>query len=233
MSKELPKVTFRDLGNIGYAEAFDCQKSFQSEIIAQKRAGELPLSHLLFCEHNPVYTLGKSGDVQNLVYSESQLSGKGIEYHKTNRGGDITYHGPGQITGYPIFDLDQYYNDVHRYVRELEQVVIRTIAEFGLKGNRLDGFTGVWLLPDVASPKYRKICAIGVHMSRWVSMHGFALNVQTDLSMFEGIIPCGIVDENKTVTSMSKELNKKVELPEVKEVLKTKFAEVYEFEWAI
>jgi len=228
----LPFVEYEDIGQASYKETWDYQIELQQSIIHTKRnTDKTPINKLIFCEHNPVYTLGKSGDIDNLVFDEERLAQMGIEFHKTNRGGDITYHGPGQITGYPIFDLDQFYNDVHRYVRDLEEVVIRTIADFGLEGKRLDGFTGVWLAPNDQSPQWRKICAIGVHMSRWVSIHGFALNVNTDLMHFMGIVPCGIAEDSKTVTSMQKELGNVQQLDKVKSQLRQHFSKVYNFQF--
>ena len=228
----MPRVIFKDLGRIGYKEAWDYQKEQQQAIIHTKRfTDDTPISQLLFCEHNPVYTLGKSGDIGNLVFDEERLSQMGIEFFKTNRGGDITYHGPGQITGYPIFDLDQFYNDVHRYVRDLEQVVINVLSRYDIKGERLEGFTGVWIAPNDSSPVWRKICAIGVHMSRWVSLHGFALNVNTNLLHFTGIIPCGIQEDSKTVTSLQHELGEKVPADDVKRALCEEFSNVYGFQY--
>ena len=228
----LPIVQYEDLGLMSYMEAWDYQKSIQQSIIKEKRETDhTPTNRLLLCEHQPVFTLGKSGKIENLVMSPEQLKSNGIEFYKTNRGGDITYHGPGQITGYPIFDLDQFYNDVHRYVRELEQVVINVLKHFDIDGERLEGFTGVWLPETDKKPLKRKICAIGVHMSRWVSMHGFALNVKPDLNHFTGIIPCGIQEDTKTVTSISQELNQNIDLEEVKELLKQEFRTVFNFQF--
>ena len=227
-----PKVIYENLGLISYKEAWDYQTKLQKEIIQTKREGEsIPTSHLLLCEHRPVYTLGKSGSVENLVMSPKELAINDIEYFKTNRGGDITYHGPGQITGYPILDLDQYYNDLHRYVRELEQVIINVLEYYDIRGDRIEGFTGVWLPKTKSKPINRKICAIGVHMSRWVSMHGFALNVKPDLDHFNGIIPCGINEDSKTVTSLSEELQKTVDIQEVKSYLQIEFQKVFGFEY--
>jgi lipoyl(octanoyl) transferase len=190
-----------------------------------------PVVHeLLFCEHLPVFTLGKSGSDAHLQISDEDRLGKQIEFFRINRGGDITYHGPGQIVGYPIFDLDYFFTDVHRYVRSLEEVVIRTLALHGLEAGRIPGFTGVWM--DWGSDRPRKICAIGVHMSRWVTMHGFALNVNTDLSYYQHIVPCGIDTSQKPVTSMSKELGRTSGMEEVKRQLKTTFAEVFDFDYA-
>ncbi len=240
VEKSTRSVTFLDLGRIRYADAWDLQKRLHREVIDRKLANRArekkgkaaePLVHyLLFCEHNPVYTLGKSGSVDHLLLKEGQLHAQGFEFFKINRGGDITYHGPGQIVGYPIFDLDGFFTDVHRYVRYLEEAVIRTIADYGLEGKRIEGYTGVWL-GDRKEPA-RKICAIGVHLSRWVTMHGFAFNVKTDLSHFNHIVPCGIAEADKQITSMRKELGYAVPIPEVKAKLKTHFAELFDFDFA-
>jgi lipoyl(octanoyl) transferase len=234
----MQNVIFRDIGKIAYQEAWDYQQSLLNELVANKRKNRelakenkpqnIQKHYLLFCEHDPVYTLGKSGSMNNLLLSEEQLNQKEIEFFKINRGGDITFHGHGQIVGYPIFDLDCFFTDVHKYIRYLEEAIIRTIAEYGLKGVRKEGFTGVWLEPS-EHQVFRKICAIGVHLSRWVTMHGFAFNVNTDLQYFRNIIPCGINDENKSVTSMEKELERKVDIKEVKLKLKQHFAELFGF----
>lgn len=201
----------------------------------RKERGEelLPIfHHLLFCEHPPVMTLGRSGAEEHLLLDEAGLREKGIEFYKINRGGDITYHGPGQIVGYPIFDLDEFFTDVHRYVRYLEEAVIRTLAEHGIEdAYRIKEYTGVWLPQKGWLPK-RKICAIGVHLSRWVTMHGFAFNVNTDLGYFRHIVPCGINDKDKDVTSLAKELGHAVDENEVKEKLRHHFAELFGFEFA-
>ena len=189
------------------------------------------VNQMIFCEHGHVYTLGKSGSEDNLLIDKNKLDQEEIEYFKINRGGDITYHGPGQITGYPIFDLDEFFTDVHKYVRYLEEVIIRTISEYNLKGIRVEGHTGVWLAPEQEGGPYRKICAIGVHLSRWVTMHGFAFNVNTDLDFFNYIIPCGIDDKDKTVTSLSQELGRIIDLEEVKGKLRKHFSELFEFEY--
>lgn len=208
-----------------YAEVWDLQKHLQQKLIASKRSGVVDgPGYLLLCQHNPVFTLGKSGSIDNLKVDKETLEEEETEFFKINRGGDITFHGPGQITGYPILDLDQYYNDVHRYVRELEEVVIRTIAHFDIQGGREEGYTGVWISDKKGR---RKICAIGVHMSRWVTLHGFALNVSTDLSYFNQIIPCGIVEDDTSVTSISQEIRKSVDLSEVRSLLKDNFSEVF------
>lgn len=224
------QVQFQDLGRIGYQEAWDIQEQIFDTVVAHKlaqRDAEQPVPnthHLLFCEHSPVFTLGKSGSFQNLLLSKEALQAKGIEFFKINRGGDITFHGPGQIVGYPILDLDEFFTDIHKYMRYLEEVIIRTIAEYGLQGQRLEGSTGVWL--DVDSPsKVRKICAMGVRASRWVTMHGWAFNVNTDLDYFNHIIPCGIDD--KAVTSLQKEVGKKLDINEVKQKVKHHFEEVF------
>lgn len=190
---------------------------------------EVPTTHhLLFCEHNPVYTLGKSGSIKNLLLTEEGLEAKGIEYFKINRGGDITYHGPGQITGYPIFDLEKFKPDLHWYLRTMEDAVINLLADYGIESERSKGETGVWL--DVGKPTARKICAIGVRCSRWITMHGFAFNVNTDLDYFKFIIPCGITD--KAVTSLQAEVGYELEYDKVKEELKAHLAKAYNFEYS-
>jgi lipoyl(octanoyl) transferase len=187
---------------------------------------DLPLTthYLLLCEHPPVYTLGKSGHMENILISEVEMEERGIQFFKINRGGDITFHGPQQLVGYPILDLERFYTDIGRYLRELEEVIILTLAEFGVVGKRSKGETGVWIEPDVEG-KERKICAMGVRCSRWITMHGFALNVNTDLGYFNNIIPCGI--ENKKVTSMEKELNEMVNMDAVKESVQRNFERVF------
>jgi lipoyl(octanoyl) transferase len=234
-----PKVEYQDLGRISYKKAWDYQETVLKSLVSKKLykrdhpEDEVSdaVHSLLFCEHNPVYTLGKSGSEDHLIKPKDELAKEGIEFFKINRGGDITYHGPGQITGYPIFDLDYFFRDVHRYVRTLEEVIIQSIKEYDLEGIRMEGYTGVWLAPNSKSPIFRKICAIGVHLSRWVTMHGFALNVNTELPYFENIIPCGIQDLNKSVTSVSKELNKKIDFLECKEILKHNFSQLFDFEY--
>ena len=229
----LQKVTFRDLGLTRFQETWDLQQELNQELISDKRAagdgvGRIPHT-LLFCEHYPVYTLGKSGSETHLLYDEKTREAGGVEFFRINRGGDITFHGPGQIVAYPVFDLDRFFTDVHRYVRFLEEVVIRTLAVYGLNGIRMPDFTGVWLEPERGS--FRKVCAIGVHMSRWVTMHGLALNVNTELSYFNGIVPCGIAEPDKSVTTMSRELGQALDISDVKQKLKTNFAGVFEFEY--
>lgn len=225
-------VIFQDLGNIEYGKAWDYQTSLFDGIVNQKVANRnLPedeqqhtQSYLLFCEHPHVYTLGKSGSMDNVLLNEQQLTEKGIEFYKTNRGGDITYHGPGQIVGYPILDLDNFFTDIHQYMRFLEEAIIRTLAEYGIPAGRYPGYTGVWLDADDDS-RARKICAMGVKCSRWVTMHGWAFNVNADLDYFNYIIPCGIKD--KDVTSMQRELGGELDMEEVKTKLKGHFAEVF------
>ncbi len=190
------QVIFKDLGSMDYKEAWDYQNELFQGIIDIKLANrnrdikQSTPNYFLFTEHPPVYTLGKSGDLSNLLLNEAQLKQKGISFFKSNRGGDITFHGPEQIVGYPIIDLEEFKPDIRWYMRSLEEVIIKTIANYGLKGVRSDGETGVWL--DVGTPFARKICALGVRTSRWVTMHGFALNVNTNLGYFDHIIPCGI-----------------------------------------
>ena len=188
---------------------------------------QLTVNHLLFVEHPPVYTLGKSGNMDNVLMSDDELQANNIEFFHTNRGGDITFHGPEQIVGYPILDLEKFYTDIGKYLRNIEEVIILTMAAYGIKGDRSAGETGVWIEPGVPG-KERKICAIGVRCSRWITMHGFAFNVNTDLSYFNNIIPCGIV--NKQVTSMQKELGHSLDMQEVKEKVKSNFERVFEAE---
>ncbi|MDO5637665.1 MAG: lipoyl(octanoyl) transferase LipB [Myroides sp.] len=214
------KVEIQDLGLKDYKETWDYQEKLFQEILeikSQNRKNETNIketpNYLLFVEHPHVYTLGKSGHMDNLLLNEDQLAEKGATFYKINRGGDITYHGPGQIVGYPIFDLDNFFTDIHKYLRYLEEAIIMTLAEYGLKGERSEGETGVWL--DVGTPFARKICAMGVRASRWVTMHGFALNVNTNLGYFDNIIPCGI--RGKAVASLNVELGlEKVDEKEVK-----------------
>lgn len=227
----IQEVHFRDLGSIEYGEAWTFQETLlfkNADLKKQAANGETAEStkhHLLFCEHPPVYTLGKSGKAEHVLISKEELAKRNIAYYETNRGGDITFHGPGQIVGYPIIDLEKFYRDIGRYLRSLEEVIILTLSEYGIKGERSKGETGVWIDPD-NKMKARKICAMGVRCSRWITMHGFALNVNTNLDYFTMIVPCGIPD--KQVTSMQKELAREVDLEEVKQVLKKKFELVFE-----
>lgn len=238
----MQQVIFEDLGIINYKSAWDYQEELVKKNVdiksklrkietngeAQTLNQKFPTSnYLLFCEHLPVYTLGKSGHMENVLLSEHEMEEKEIEFFKTNRGGDITFHGLQQVVGYPIIDLENFYTDIGRYLRNLEEVIILTIAEYGIKGERSKGETGVWLEPGVIG-KERKICAMGIRCSRWITMHGFALNVNTDLSYFDNIIPCGIA--NKQVTSIEKELGYKVDFEEVKEKIKRNFAKVFDVE---
>jgi lipoyl(octanoyl) transferase len=226
------KVQLQDLGNKDYKDTWDYQEVLFKGIVdikVQNRREETNLdtpNHFLYVEHPHVYTLGKSGDVSNLLLSEKQLESKGATFYKINRGGDITYHGPGQIVGYPILDLENFFTDIHKYLRLLEESIILTLAEYGLQGTRSDGETGVWF--DVGTPFARKICALGVRASRWVTMHGFALNVNADLGYFDNIIPCGI--KGKAVTSMHVELGKVVNEEEVKEKIVKHFQNLFEAE---
>jgi len=215
-------LAVRDLGTMRYAEAL----AIQHDLVEQRKRGEMG-DQLLFVEHPHVYTLGKSGDMSNLLLNEEQLTQKGATFYKINRGGDITYHGPGQLVGYPILDLDNFFTDIHKYLRFLEDVIIKTLAEYGIKSERSEGETGVWL--DVGTPFARKICAMGVRTSRWVTMHGFALNVNANLGYFDNIIPCGI--KGKAVTSMEAELDKKIPLDEVKEKILKHFSELFKAEF--
>lgn len=224
------QVAVQELGFRNYGDTWSYQEDLFGQILAQKkrrRAEAVPSetpNYFLFVEHPHVYTLGKSGDRANLLVSEDALRERGATFFHINRGGDITYHGPGQIVGYPILDLENFFTDIHKYLRLLEEMVIRTLSEYGLQGERSPGETGVWL--DVGTPRARKICAMGVRASRWVTMHGFALNVNTDLSYFDLMIPCGI--RGKGVTSLAAELGRHVPLAEVKQRLLRHFAELFE-----
>ncbi|MBP6215425.1 MAG: lipoyl(octanoyl) transferase LipB [Chitinophagaceae bacterium] len=228
MNKE--QIIFQDLGKMPYQAAWDYQEKLLQENVKKKSTvggQQLTVNHLLFVEHPPVYTLGKSGNMDNVLMSDDELQANNIEFFHTNRGGDITFHGPEQIVGYPILDLEKFYTDIGKYLRNIEEVIILTMAEYGIKGDRSSGETGVWIEPGVPG-KERKICAIGVRCSRWITMHGFAFNVNTDLSYFNNIIPCGIV--NKQVTSMQKELGHSLDMQEVKDKVKSNFERVFEAE---
>ncbi len=224
------KIQLLDLGNKDYKETWEYQEELFKKIVDLKilnRNSTAPIptpNFFLYVTHPHVYTLGKSGDVSNLLLSEKQLTEKGATFYKINRGGDITYHGPGQIVGYPILDLENFFTDIHKYLRFLEEAIILTLAEYGLKTERSPGETGVWF--DVGTPFARKICAMGVRASRWVTMHGFALNVNVDLGYFDNIIPCGI--RGKAVTSMHVELGREVNEDEVKEKILKHFSELFE-----
>lgn len=234
MSQE--KIIFRDLGLMEYKQAWDYQEKLLQENVKIKSASftanstvaeqniEDTTNYLLFTEHPLVYTLGKSGNKENVLLADEELDAKHIQFFHTNRGGDITFHGPGQIVGYPILDLEKFTTDIGKYLRNIEEVIILTLAEYGIQAARSKGETGVWIDPDLPG-KERKICAIGVRCSRWITMHGFAFNVNTDLSYFNFIIPCGIV--NKQVTSLEKELGRTVAIDEVKEKIKKNFENVF------
>jgi lipoyl(octanoyl) transferase len=223
----MKKVLFEDIGASSYKEVWDYQEKLLHENVEHKRNGEYTTNYLLFTEHAPVYTLGKNGNTMHVLVSEQQRKQKGIEYFHINRGGDITFHGPGQLVGYPIFDLDQFKTDLGWYLRSLEEVIILTMAEYGLQGDRSKGETGVWIESSIKG-RERKICAMGIRCSRWITMHGFAFNVNTDLSYFNYIVPCGIA--NKKVTSLEKELGHSVPMNEVKEKIKKNFERVFEVE---
>lgn len=229
-------MIFRDLGIIEYKDAWDYQENLLQENLAIKAAArinavDLPpkqlstAHHLLFCEHPPVYTMGKSGHMENLLMPLDQMEEQGVRFFKTNRGGDITFHGLQQLVGYPIFDLEKFDTDIGKYLRNIEEVIIRTIAVFGIKGERSKGETGVWIEPGIYG-RERKIAAIGVRCSRWITMHGFALNVNTDLGYFSNIIPCGI--QNKQVTSIEKETGAHVDFNLVKRLVKENMETVFE-----
>jgi len=219
----MKKTNYKDLGNISYKEAWDYQENLFNGLLQAKRDEVISKNYLLFCEHPPVFTLGKSGAESNLLMSQEFLHQKGIEYYKSNRGGDITFHGPGQIVGYPILDLEQFELGVKQYIYALEEVIIKTLQDYTIDSERLEGSTGVWL--DTKGPNPRKICAIGVKASRYITMHGFAFNINTDLNYYSYINPCGITD--KTVTSLQNELGKSIDLDEVKTKLKNYFVEVF------
>lgn len=234
----MQEVLFQDLGQVEYGEAWDLQESLLKKGLAVKSlkfktdnantsdVGDT-YNYLLLCEHPHVYTLGKSGSEDNLLVKQDDLGSINATYYKTNRGGDITYHGPGQIVGYPILDLEKFETDLGKYMRNLEEVIIRTLAHYDIKGDRLKGSTGVWLDPDDIT-KARKICAMGVRCSRWITMHGWAFNVNADLGYFNNIIPCGIDD--KAVTSLDKELGRSVDINEVKKILLKEFCNVFSVE---
>lgn len=230
----MPDVRFQDWGMIDYKEAWDRQESHFAATLKIKSDNRInntttPTENfLIFCEHPHVYTLGKSGKQENLLLDDAGLKKVEATYYKINRGGDITYHGPGQIVGYPIIDLDYFFTDIHKYLRFLEDAIINTLKHYGIESGRIPGLTGVWLDVDDMR-KARKICAMGVRCSRWVTMHGFAFNVNTDLNYFNNIIPCGIDD--KAVTSMEKELGKKLDFEEVKSILKNEIAILFEMQF--
>ena len=225
-------ITFQDLGLIDYQTAWDYQEKLHAEIVTIKLENRnlssdnqiLTPNYLLFCEHLNVYTMGKSGKPEHLLLDEKGLEKYDAKYYRINRGGDITYHGKGQLVGYPILDLENFFTDIHRYMRCMEEAVIRTCADFGIEAGRIEGLTGVWI-DHVERNNPRKICAMGVKASRWVTMHGFALNINTDLSYFKHIIPCGIDD--KAVTSMQKELGKDLDFQEVSDKMFKNFVEIF------
>lgn len=223
----MKQVVFEDIGISKYKDVWDYQEMLLQQNVKAKINGDVPANYLLFTEHYPVYTLGKNGKQENVLISEIERTRKGVEYFHINRGGDITFHGPGQLVSYPIFDLDQFKTDLSWYLRSLEEVIILTMAEYNLHGERSKGETGVWIEP-LHKGCERKICAIGIRCSRWITMHGFAFNINTDLSYFNNIIPCGI--QHKQVTSLEKELGYIVSMKEVKEKVKRNFEKVFEIE---
>ena len=231
---ENKEVHFRSLGLIDYQESWDYQERLLQRVVAIKVANrKLPPesqqptpNYLIFCQHPHVYTLGKSGSEKNLLLDQEGLALQNAQFYQINRGGDITYHGPGQLVGYPILDLDNYFTDIHRYLRTLEEAVILTLKEYEVEAGRIEGLTGVWLdFQQTEGMEPRKICALGVKASRWVTMHGFAFNINTDLSYFDHIIPCGI--EDKAVTTLAKELGREVDLIEVSEKLKAHIGDLF------
>lgn len=228
----LPEVTIINLGLVDYKKAWDIQEKYFKQAIDRKiaiRNGEKlppPSNYLILCEHPNVYTIGKSGKEENLLLSSEEVKSKEASFYKINRGGDITYHGPGQLVVYPILDLDQFFTDIHKYMRYLEQAVINTLLKFGIQSSRIDGMTGVWI--DSALPSARKICAMGVKSSRWVTMHGIGFNINTNLDFFSHIVPCGIDD--KAVTSMQKELGVEVDMQEVENIIIEEFKSLFGFQ---
>jgi len=239
----MQEVFFKDLGRAEYKQVWDYQESLLQENVrikselrrladqdhpeASGTGGLVTSNYLLFVEHPPVYTLGKSGHMENVLIDEDHMKKKGIGFFRTNRGGDITFHGPGQIVGYPILDLERFFTDIGKYLRNLEEVIILVLKTYGIQAGRSQGETGVWIEPGVKG-RERKICAIGVRCSRWITMHGFAFNVNTDLDYFGNIVPCGIQD--KQVTSLEKELGRAMPMEEVKEEVRRRFEEVFEVE---
>ena len=229
-----PEVELEDLGLIDYKQCWDYQtKLFDASVQLKIKNRKFPenrvstKNHLIFCEHPHVYTLGKSGDLKNLLIDSPKREEKNISFYKINRGGDITYHGPGQLVVYPILDLDYFFSDIHKYLRLLEESVILTLADYGVTGQRLDGFTGVWVDAEKETP--RKICAIGVKCSRWVTMHGIGFNINSNLDYFKHIVPCGI--EDKSVTSLQKEINQKIDMKELKLRFKKNFKILFGINW--
>jgi len=228
------RIVFKDLGRIDYQEAWELQTKYFEEVIARKLSNRKlaedeqaeQFHYFFWAEHPHVYTLGRNGKEEHLLLNEQQLAEKQATFYKINRGGDITYHGLGQVVGYPILDLDEFFTDIGRYIRFLEEIIIRMLGEYDIIGERIKGLSGVWI--GKGTPAVRKICAVGVHLSRWTTMHGFALNVNTDLSYFDNIIPCGIDD--KAVTSMQKELGQAVDLAQVRKQLSHHFVELFEVE---
>lgn len=238
----MQEVLFKDLGRADYKQVWDYQESLlQDNVRIKTEARRLAegmvegatavidhaqtSNYLLFVEHPPVYTLGKSGHMEHVLINEDSMQQKGIQFFHTNRGGDITFHGPGQIVGYPILDLERFYTDIGKYLRNLEEVIIQVLKTYGLRGERSSGETGVWIEPGVKG-RERKICAIGVRCSRWITMHGFAFNINTDLDYFSNIVPCGI--QGKQVTSLEKELGRIISVEEVKTVVRSRFEEVFD-----
>ena len=230
----MSEVRYQNLGLIDYKQAWDFQEKIFKETVNQKirvRNGEShepTVNHILFCQHPHVYTLGKSGKKEHLLLDDQNLEDKNAKYYEINRGGDITYHGPGQLVVYPIFDLDHFFTDIHKYLRFLEEAVIQTLLEYGIKSGRVDGLTGVWI--DGNKPAARKICALGVKSSRWVTMHGIGFNINSDLSYFSHIVPCGI--EDKSVTSMKQELGREINFNEVSSILKRKLSEQFGYTYS-
>lgn len=228
-----PKVRFSWVRNGSYAEIWDYQTSLHSALIQRKRDTNIfepPIHHLLFAEHKHVFTLGRGGNESHLLSDDAKLKSEEIEFFKINRGGDITYHGPGQITGYLIFDLDYFFHDVHKFVFNIEESIIKTLEYYQIKGYRIPKYTGVWVDSKIHPGRANKICAIGIHISRWVTLHGFAFNINTDLSKYGQIIPCGIVESTLGVTSVEKELGRSVGMDEVGRILLINLSNIFQFD---
>ncbi len=234
------KVIIKNLGTISYEGGLEAQKKLAAELLTIKQKNKnlaekdrlIPDHYFVFCEHNPVFTLGRTGSEKHLLVNSDELKRENISYFKTNRGGDITFHGPGQLVGYPIFDLEYFFRDVHKFIRFVEEGIIKLLGDYGLEGIRIKDHTGVWMASKKKSER-KKICAIGVHLSRWISTHGFALNVNTELSYFSKIIPCGISTPDMTVTSMEKELGEKVDVEEVRQKLLLHYSQIFDFDFSL
>lgn len=233
----MQKVIIQNWGLIHFQDAWERQTELHQKLVSEKQLRrnqpkeqiQAPIHYLIFCQHLPVYTLGKTGKPEHLLISKDKLEGERVEFYEINRGGDITFHGPGQLVVYPIFDLDFFFTDIHKYIRYLEEAVIRTLKLFDVAADRIPNLTGVWLAPAGERP-LRKICAIGVHLSKWVTMHGLAFNLNTDLQYFNNIVPCGIRDRDKSITSLANEIGQEISEDEIKNLLCQQFKDLFEFE---